>query len=105
VIAVDDLGPEIPASLRQAMFAAVRDDGPDGQRVHGSTGLSLLSRLVEVHGGRCWVEDRATEGVSFRIFLPDGAERQDEHPEAQEAEEEAPRALEQDEERDQELAV
>jgi K+-sensing histidine kinase KdpD len=105
VIAVDDLGPEIPASLRQAMFAAVRDDGPDGQRVHGSTGLSLLSRLVEVHGGRCWVEDRATEGVSFRIFLPDGAERQSEPPESREADEEVPRAVEEDEERDQELAV
>jgi len=105
VIAVDDLGPEIPASLRQAMFAAVRDDGPDGQRVHGSTGLSLLSRLVEVHGGRCWVEDRATEGVSFRIFLPDGAERQSEPPESREADEQVPRAVEEDEERDQELAV
>jgi K+-sensing histidine kinase KdpD len=105
VIAVDDMGPEIPAGLRQAMFAAVRDEGSDGQRVRGTTGLSLLSRLVEIQGGRCWVEDRATEGASFRIFLPDAAQRPDQPSEAEGSPEEAPQTLEAEEEQDRELAV
>jgi len=105
VIAVDDMGPEIPAGLRQAMFAAVRDEGPDGQRARGATGLSLLSRLVEIQGGRCWVEDRTTEGASFRIFLPDAAQRPDQPAEAEASPEEAPQTLEAEEEQDQELAV
>ncbi len=85
VIAVDDMGPEIPAGLRRAMFAAVRDEDPEAQRVRAATGLSLLSRLVEIQGGRCWVEDRETEGASFRVFLPHVAVR----PEAVSADEDA----------------
>ena len=102
VMAVDDTGPEIPAGLRQAMFAAVQDEGSDGQRVRGATGLSLLSRLAEVQGGRCWVEDRESQGASFRVFLPDVAARRDEP--AEETREEHPRLVAADDE-DQEMAV
>jgi len=57
VIAVDDAGPEIPSGQRQTMFSAVPEDRSGAQkRAAGSTGLSLLSRLAEIHGGKCWVE-------------------------------------------------
>jgi K+-sensing histidine kinase KdpD len=72
VVAVDDSGPEIPSGLRQALFEALGDTGPvANQRARGATGLSLLSRLAEIHGGRAWVEERAGGGASFRVFLPD----------------------------------
>lgn len=95
VIAVDDTGPEVPAGVRQALLAdgdpRVRD------RAKGAAGLSLLSRLAELHGGRCWVEDRAGGGASFRVSLPDGASPRDREPEPAPETEAAPPPRELDE--------
>ncbi len=75
VIAVDDTGPEVPSGLRGAMVAGLMDEGPAArQRPRGATGLTLLARLAEIHGGRAWVEERPGGGASFRVFLP--AERE-----------------------------
>ena len=83
VIAVDDTGPEVPPGLRGAMVAALSDEGRAGRqkKPRGATGLTLLARLAEIHGGRAWVEERPGGGASFRVFLPDVQERQ---PETQE---------------------
>jgi K+-sensing histidine kinase KdpD len=78
VIAVDDAGPEVPAGLRQAMFAAMQDGNADRGRPRGATGLALLSKLAEIHGGRCWVEEGPGSGASFRVFLPDGTPKAEE---------------------------
>ncbi len=74
VIAVEDGGPDIPPDLRDAVFSASQDDAATAARARarGTTGLSLLSRLAGIHGGRCWVEDRPGGGCSFRVYLPDG---------------------------------
>jgi signal transduction histidine kinase len=74
VIAVDDTGPEVPPGLRGAMVAALADEGPGARRTRGATGLTLLARLAEIHGGRAWVEERPGGGASFRVFLPNGRE-------------------------------
>jgi K+-sensing histidine kinase KdpD len=108
VIAVDDVGPEIPAGLRQAMFTALQDGDPEAQRVRGATGLSLLSRLVEIQGGRCWVQERTPEGSSFRVLLPDAVTGPEEPAtDAHGSEEEpAPEVAEQEEEdADEEMTV
>lgn len=71
VIAVDDTGPEVPPGLRDVKFAALTDEDPASrQKSRGATGLSLLARLAELHGGRAWVEERPGGGASFRVFLP-----------------------------------
>jgi len=94
VIAVDDTAPEVPTGLRPAMFAAVQENGhgaPEKKRARGATGLSLLSRLAEIHGGRCWVEERPGGGASFRVFLPDATSSREREPIEDEREEVAVR--------------
>jgi signal transduction histidine kinase len=78
VIAVDDTGPETPEGLRAGkLSASLTDDrGPAARRKkpRGATGLVLLSRLAELHGGRAWVEERPGGGASFRVFLPNAVQ-------------------------------
>jgi K+-sensing histidine kinase KdpD len=73
VIAVDDTSSEVPKGLRSAMFAALGDDQEgSGPASTGETGLGLLARLAEIHGGRAWVQERQGGGASFRVLLSDG---------------------------------
>jgi K+-sensing histidine kinase KdpD len=77
VIAVDDTGTDVPAGLRHAMFEAMQERPGTDRRAKGSTGLCLLGRLAELHGGKAWVEERPGGGSSFRVFLPDVAQHSD----------------------------
>lgn len=77
-IVVDDAGPGVPASERDAVFGRfVR--GAVGRRAGtpGGTGLglSLSRRHVELHGGSLWVEDRPGGGARFVVELPDEGSR------------------------------
>lgn len=89
VIAVDDIGPEVPDELRptRSFAAAASGSGAPQKPAKGVTGLSLLSRLAEIHGGRSWVEERPDGGASFRVFLPDAASRREQEPTEDEREE------------------
>jgi len=71
VIAVDDTGPDVPEGLRKTLLASSMDERAGARRGRAPTGLTVLSRLAEVHGGRAWVEEREGGGTSFRVFLPE----------------------------------
>ena len=70
VIAVDDASPDVPSGL-----VADPNEGPAARQKNArvATGLALVSRLAELHGGRAWVEERQGGGASFRVFLPSGS--------------------------------
>jgi len=73
VIAVDDTSPDVPDGIRRSTLAVT--NGRPAERA--TTGMSLLARLADVHGGKAWVEEREGGGASFRVFLPDVMEGSD----------------------------
>ena len=69
---VVDAGPGVPAELRQRIFDAFQQADSDGQGTNSGgrgLGLTFCRLVVEVHGGRIWVED-ASPGASFCVRLP-----------------------------------
>jgi PAS domain S-box-containing protein len=73
VITVSDSGVGIPADVRESifeMFTQVRGDLESGHKGLG-IGLTLVKRLVELHGGTVDVESGGkNQGSRFRVRLP-----------------------------------
>jgi signal transduction histidine kinase len=71
-IAVADTGPGIPAGDLERVFEEF-EQSTDGKKVEGTgLGLPLSRKLVELHGGRLWVESEVGHGSTFRFTLPVG---------------------------------
>jgi signal transduction histidine kinase len=71
-IAVQDTGPGIPGSELQKVFDEFYqvDRSSTRRKGGGGLGLAIARRLVELHGGRIWVESIQGEGATFRLVLP-----------------------------------
>jgi PAS domain S-box-containing protein len=66
---VSDAGVGIPPEAWESIFDAFRR--LSGEDVPGSgLGLAICRRLVELHGGRIWVESQPGEGATFYFTLP-----------------------------------
>ena len=71
-IAVGDTGPGIAPEELETIFEEFKQ-ATDGKRAEGTgLGLPLSRKLVELHGGRLWVESGAGNGSTFRFTLPVG---------------------------------
>ena len=71
LLAVDDRGPGVPESDREAIFGIFnRGMEAAAQGPGAGIGLSLAARFVALHDGRIWVEDNPGGGASFRVVLP-----------------------------------
>jgi signal transduction histidine kinase len=69
-IAVADTGSGIPAADREAIFEEF-EQSADGKKEEGTgLGLPLSRKLVELHGGKLWVESDVGRGSTFRFTLP-----------------------------------
>jgi signal transduction histidine kinase len=71
-VSVTDTGPGIALEDQQRIFAEFQqtDVGVE-QREGTGLGLALSKRLVELHGGRIWVESEPGHGSRFVFTLPD----------------------------------
>jgi signal transduction histidine kinase/DNA-binding response OmpR family regulator len=74
VVEVSDTGPGVAAEDHQRIF----DSFQQGARLPGQTegtglGLTLSKRILELHGGRIWVESEAGQGSTFGFALSAGS--------------------------------
>ena len=68
-VTVSDTGPGIPPEERERIiekFPQVDSSSTGGTGL----GLAIAKEIVEMHGGRIWVESSIGQGATFRMELP-----------------------------------
>jgi signal transduction histidine kinase/putative methionine-R-sulfoxide reductase with GAF domain len=77
-VAVCDTGPGIPAVDQAKIFEEFQQADSSITRKKGGTGLglSIAKRIIEMHGGRIWVESEPGKGSTFYFTLPVRVEAQ-----------------------------
>ena len=71
LISVTDTGPGIPLEDHERIFEEFQQTNVGVQQREGTgLGLALSKRLVELHGGRIWVESEPGQGSRFVFTLP-----------------------------------
>src|SRR5499426_2128665 len=71
-VSIRDAGPGIPVSEQEKVFEKFYQVTQDGSPKPKGTGLGLAisKSLVELHGGRIWVESEEGRGSTFSFTLP-----------------------------------
>ena len=77
-LSVRDTGPGISASDRAKLFQEFQQADNAITRKKGGTGLGLAisKRIIEMHGGKIWVEFQLGQGSTFSLSVPVRVERQ-----------------------------
>ena len=71
-VAVHDTGPGIPAADQDKLFEEFQQADNSITKVKGGTGLGLAiaRRIIEMHGGRLWVDSSPGNGSVFTFEIP-----------------------------------
>jgi signal transduction histidine kinase len=77
LVAVSDSGPGISDEDQAKIFEEFQqaDSSSTKQKGGSGLGLSIAKHIVEMHGGRIWVESRLGKGSTFWFTLPVHVER------------------------------
>ena len=77
-VAVVDTGPGIAPADQAKIFEEFQQADSSTTKQKGGTGLGLAiaKQIVEMHGGRLWVEFELGKGSTFQFSLPINVERQ-----------------------------
>ena len=71
VVEIQDTGPGIPKEEQQRCFQPYHRQISDRERLSGlGLGLALCKYLVELHGGKIWVESQLGKGSTFSFSIP-----------------------------------
>ena len=71
-VAVRDTGPGVDPANQSRLFEEFQQADNSITKAKGGTGLGLAisRRIVELHGGRLWVESRLGAGATFTFTIP-----------------------------------
>jgi len=80
MVAVSDTGVGIAEADQQKVFEEFQQADSSSTRKKGGTGLGLTiaKKIIELHGGRIWVESSLGKGSTFSFTLPVRVEQQKE---------------------------
>jgi signal transduction histidine kinase/DNA-binding response OmpR family regulator len=74
VVEVVDTGPGVAVEDRQRIFDSFQQGAQIPEQTEGTgLGLTLSKRILELHGGRIWVETEIGKGSTFGFALPAGS--------------------------------
>jgi signal transduction histidine kinase len=75
-VSVTDTGPGIPQEHQARIFEQFHQVDSSNTKAKGGTGLGLAiaKQIVEMHGGRIWVESTVGKGSTFQMEIPARAE-------------------------------
>ena len=71
-VSVSDTGPGLSETDKEKIFEEFQQADRSSTREKGGTGLglSIAKRIVEMHGGRIWVESTLGKGSTFYFTIP-----------------------------------
>jgi signal transduction histidine kinase len=75
---VRDTGPGIAEADQKKIFEEFQQADSSATKKKGGTGLglSIARRIIEMHGGRIWVDSKIGEGSVFSVEIPVAVEQQ-----------------------------
>jgi signal transduction histidine kinase len=77
-LSVRDTGPGIAEADQKKIFEEFQQADSSATKKKGGTGLglSIARRIIEMHGGRIWVDSKIGEGSVFSVEIPVSVEQQ-----------------------------
>jgi signal transduction histidine kinase len=69
-ICISDLGSGVPDEHKESIFNKFDRGDVHGGNTGAGLGLAISKSIIELHGGRIWVEDNHPRGSIFKVSLP-----------------------------------